>query len=135
MSSCTFLQDPAKKLTNGDRVYLETAAPHSQKYNGTLFTADRVTNIVVISTPATGTQASDFHLIQASRIASFKIESRNPAGSTSFNDAVPSIGPIDIKEAERREAQAVAHEKEKLQRRKQGITAEAEDLYTAIERM
>lgn len=56
-------------------------------------------------------------------------------GKASFADVTPSIGPVDLDEAEKREAQAVAAEKEKEARRKQGVDSEAEELFTALGRM
>ncbi|KAL9092182.1 MAG: hypothetical protein Q9159_000941 [Coniocarpon cinnabarinum] len=127
--------DQALAKAIGARVTLTTAPPHSQQFKGILFTADRITNVIAIAASANNSQPSDFHLIHTSRIASFQVDSRNPTGSTSFMDAMPSIGPVDLKEAETREVRAVTLEKEKEQRRKQGITPEAEDLFIAIERM
>ena len=90
---------------------------------------------MVIGTPGSSAQASDYHFIHTSRIGNFQIDARNPTASASFPEATPSIGPVDFKEAEKREAQAIAAEKEKAQRRKQGVTAEGEEIFTAIERM
>ena len=108
------------------------AAPQTQTLEGVLFTTDRETNIVALSAASSSlSQSGDFHLIHTSRIQSFSILSL--AADAPKN--VPSMGPIDIEEAEKREAAAITSEKEKEQRRKNGVTSDAEELYIAIGRM
>ena len=100
-------------------------------------TTDRVTNIVaIIGSPSSPSQPADVHFIHVSRIQSFIVVSLPSSGQNAptFAEATPPIGPVNFDELEKREANAVAREKEKEQRRKQGVTMEAEELFTALGR-
>ena len=89
----------------------------------------------MLSAAVNSAQQPDFHFIHTSKIASLQVHSADAGGVRSFSEASPSIGPVDFQEVEKREAQAVALEKEREQRRKHGVTAEAEELFTALSRM
>ncbi|KAL4810840.1 anticodon-binding domain-containing protein [Aspergillus unguis] len=121
----------------GARVRI-TTNPASSTIEGTLFTADPITNLVAINTAdAKQTQAGDYHVIPVSRIQSFQIISLHPSSQSSepsFSDVNPSIHALDIRALKAREANAVAKIQEGEARRGKGVTQEAQDLFDAFSR-
>ncbi|OJD17188.1 hypothetical protein AJ78_02681 [Emergomyces pasteurianus Ep9510] len=137
----------------GARIRVTTTSPTSTTYEGTLFTACPITNLIAINTspspptPITsGTPAlshpSDYHIIPVSRIHSFQLlslpahsASSSPTEhSPSFSNAYPSIYPLDIRALKNREAAAIAKLHEREQRRGKGVSKEAQDLFDAFSR-
>ncbi|KAK2792675.1 hypothetical protein FQN51_001593 [Onygenales sp. PD_10] len=140
----------------GSRIRVTTAPPTSTTYEGTLFTACPITNLVAINTspppptPITSdapalSQPSDYHIIPISRIQNFQLISLAPQSSSTssspseqnsspFTNAYPSIYPLDIRALRNREAAAVAKLHEREQRRGKGVSKEAQDLFDAFSR-
>jgi protein LSM12 len=128
------------------RIKLTTAAPHSQTYEGSLFTADPVLNIVAINTRSVQSASSanakvepgDYHVIPVSRIQSFQVQSLPSTadnGASSFAAAQPAIGPVDVKRLEERERAKINKLKEAEQHRGKGVTKEAQAIYDSFKRM
>ncbi|KAJ5634446.1 hypothetical protein N7528_002288 [Penicillium herquei] len=126
----------------GSRVRISTAAPSSSTYEGTLFTACPITNLVAINTAPASTsdakqaQSGDYHVIPVSRINSFQILalSSNSTESPSFTDAQPSIQALDTRALKAREIKAVGDLLDKEARRGKGVTREAQDIFDAFAR-
>ena len=127
-----------------DSIKLTTAAPHAQTFEGTLFTACPITNIVAINTrstsPSTNTaaQPGGYHLIPVSRVQSFQIVSlasgTNGSEST-IATAQPAIGPVDIKRLKQREEEKIRKLKEDEKNRGKGVTREAQAIFDSFKRM
>ena len=117
-------------------------------YEGTLFTACPVLNIVAINTrtpstePATANttaQPGDYHIIPVSRIQNFQILSMPSSdGSNNGNPGTvmqPPIGPVDISRLKEREQARIAKLKEDARDRGKGVTQEAQAIYDSFKRM
>jgi len=134
-----------------DSIKLTTAAPHSHDYEGTLFTACPILNVVAINTrspppnPATNAaaQPGDYHIIPISRIQSFQLLALASAaaaaiaesGESDFAHAQPAIGPVDAKRLQQREDERVRKLMEEEQNRGKGVTDEAQALFDAMRKM
>ncbi|KAJ5720868.1 uncharacterized protein N7483_008802 [Penicillium malachiteum] len=126
----------------GSRVRISTAAPSNSTYEGTLFTACPITNLVAINTAPASTsdakqaQSGDYHVIPVSRINSFQILSlsSNSTESPSFTDAQPGIQALDTRALKAREIKAVGDLLDKEARRGKGVTREAQDIFDAFAR-
>jgi len=127
----------------GARVKITTAAPHSQTYEGTLFTACPVLHIVAVNTraasndPATNAaaQPADYHVIPFTRIASFQVLSPQQGGDGSIANALPPIGPVDLKQLQKREEARIEQLKAQESDRGKGVTREAQAIYDAFKRI
>ena len=126
------------------RIKLTTAAPHSQTYEGTLFTACSTFNVVAINTRATApstdakVQPGDYHVIPVSRIQSFQVlslPSTTETGASSFSTAQPPIGPVDVKRLEERERAKINKLKEDDRDKGKGVTKEAQAIFDSFKRM
>lgn len=126
----------------GNSVKLTTSAAPSQTLEGTLFTACPIFNVVAINTapaPPNPTSAAfaepgDYHVIPISTIQSFQILSlvENKDG---FANALPAIGKLDTAKLKEREQQRVKKLKEEEAKKGKGVTAEAQALFNALDRM
>ncbi|KAJ5899475.1 hypothetical protein N7495_004219 [Penicillium taxi] len=118
----------------GARLRITTAAPNSSTYEGTLFAADPITNLVAINTnPAAALKAKndmtgDFKLFPISQIQSFHLLSLQPT------DAQSSLPALDMRALKAREAKAVNELQEQEARRGKGVTREAQDIFDALGR-
>lgn len=125
-------------------VRITTAAPNASTFEGTLFTACPITNLVAINTSpsastadAKQTQSGDYHVIPVSRIQSFQLlalPSSNSSDAPSFTDAQPSIQALDTRALKAREAKAIGEAMDREARRGKGVTREAQDLFDAFSR-
>lgn len=122
-----------------DRVKITTAGPQSQVYEGTLYTADPVLNIVAINTrnPPTDApnQSGDYHVIPVSRIQAVQILSLSETGNGCLEGAQPAIGPVDIKQLRQREDLRIRKLKEDEQNRGVGVSAEGQAIFDSLRRM
>jgi len=128
----------------GARIKLTTAAPHALTYEGTLFTACPVLNVVAIntrgSTPAVNTaaQPGDYTVIPVSRIQSFQVlslASGTDGSESSIATAQPAIGPVDVKRLKQREEQRIRKLKEEEKDRGKGVTREAQAIFDSFKRI
>ncbi|KAI9370473.1 anticodon-binding domain-containing protein [Aspergillus egyptiacus] len=123
----------------GARVRISTS-PVASTIEGTLFTADPVTNLVAINTADSKlSQAGNYHVIPISRIQSFQLLSLAPSSqdnesSPSVPESLPSLHALDIRALKAREANAVSKIQEGEARRGKGVTQEAQDIFNAISR-
>ena len=126
------------------RIKLTTAAPHALTYEGTLFTACPVLNVVALntrgSTPAVNTaaQPGDYTVIPVSRIQSFQVlslASGTDGSESSIATAQPAIGTVDVKRLKQREEQRIRKLKEEEQNRGKGVTREAQAIFDSFKRM
>ena len=115
---------------------------------GTLFTADPVTNLIAINTaPAPPTpaglsshqQPGDYHVIPIASLQVFQLLSVAPtpsadAGPPTFDDARPLIKPVDLKTLKARERAAVDKELKKERARGKGVGKGAQEIYDALSR-
>lgn len=127
----------------GARVRITTAAPTTSTFEGMLFTACPITNLVAINTspsPLSGdakqAQSGDYHVIPISRIQSFQLLAlpSNSSESPSFTDALPSIQALDTRALKQREAKAIGEAFDREARRGKGVTREAQDIFDAFSR-
>lgn len=123
------------------RIKLTTATPSPQTYEGTIFTACPVLNLIAIDTRSADspTQAGDYHMIPVSRIQSFTILSlastSESAGSNNFATARPAIGPVDIKRLQDRERAKIEKLKEEEKNKGRGVSKEGQAIYDSLKRM
>lgn len=125
-------------------VRITTATPASSTFEGMLFTACPITNLVAINTnPAPPSadpkqsQSGDYHVIPVSRIQSFQLLTLPSSSSSeppSFTDAQPSIQPLDARALKTREAKAIGEAMDREARRGKGVTREAQEIFDAISR-
>ena len=125
-------------------VRITTCAPTSSTFEGTLFTACPITNLVAINTSSASTsgdgkqaQAEDYRVVPVSRIQSFQLLTLPLSSSSetpSFTDAQPSIQALDVRALKAREAKAVSEARDREARRGKGVTREAQDLFDAFSR-
>ena len=122
-------------------VKITTTAPHSQTYEGTLFTACATLNIVAINTrppPANASsedvaaQSGDYHMVLPSRIQSVQILDRSKGSTAS---AAPPLGKVDMKRLKEREQARITKLKEEENNRGKGVTKEAQSIYDSLKRM
>ena len=130
----------------GARIKLTTAAPESHTYDGTLYTADPTTNMVVLNTriaatnPSTdvASQPSDYRIIPISRIQSFQIVSLASGGNareSGIASAKPSIAAVDVRRLEKRCEDRVRALKEQEKNRGKGVSKEGQAIFDAFKRM
>lgn len=119
---------------------MSTSAP-AATFEGTIFTACIVTNILALTTAqATANNSlADYKIIPISRIQSFQLLSPPPAGeqspssvSAAFEYARPQIGRVDIKALQDREAAAIRKAREKDALRGKGVSKEGQDIFDAL---
>jgi len=110
-------------------IKLTTTAPHSQTYEGTLFTACPVLNLVAINTrPTAASDSGDYHIIPISRVQNFQI--------TSLASQQPStLPPVDTKRLKDRENARIAQLKDQAADRGKGVSKEAQAIYDALKRV
>lgn len=112
---------------------LTTAAPHSQTFEGTIYTACRITNIIALNTAPPSSNAStpgDFHLIPIARIQSLNVVSL-PSGNAD-EGTQPAIAKIDLKALKAREEAAIRKIRERDATRGKGVSREAQELFDAL---
>ena len=110
-------------------IKLTTTAPHSQTYEGTLFTACPVLNLVAINTrPTAPSDSGDYHIIPVSRVQNFQI--------TSLASQQPSaLALVDTKRLKERETARIAQLKDQAADRGKGVSKEAQAIYDALKRV
>jgi len=111
-------------------IKLTTTAPHSQTYEGTLFTACPVLNLVAINTrPTAASDSGDYHIIPVSRVQNFQITSL-------ASQQQPSVlPPVDTKRLKDRENARIAQLKDQAADRGKGVSKEAQAIYDALKRV
>lgn len=125
----------------GARIRLTTAAPHSQTYEGTLFTACPILNILAINTRASSgasAQPGDYHIVPLPRVQSFQVvslASTATAGNGNFADAQPAIGFVDIKRLQDREQAKINRLKDEERDKGKGVTKEAQAIFDSFKRI
>ncbi|KAF2157897.1 hypothetical protein K461DRAFT_317920 [Myriangium duriaei CBS 260.36] len=139
--------DTLKTLSTaiGARISITTASNPSQSYEGTLFTACPIFNVVAINTaPAPPNPTSnpantpgDYHIIPISRIQHVQVLSlpAQTSGKDGWASALPAIGKVDTARLREREEQRIAKLKQEESKRGKGVTAEAQALFNAMDRM
>lgn len=114
----------------GARIKLTTTAPNPQTYEGTLFTACPVLNLVAINTrPTAASDSGDYHIIPVSRVQNFQITS---LASQQQPSALP---PVDTKRLKDRETARIAQLKDQAADRGKGVSKEAQAIYDALKRV
>ena len=133
-------------LTSFTRVRITSLAPQSQTYEGSLFTACPVLNVVILNTRsptanATAdytTQPGEYCVIPLSRVQSVRIvalEAPTEGSETSFQTAKPSIGPVNVKRLKEREQAKIDKLKEEERNKGKGVTKEAQAIFDSFRRM
>lgn len=128
----------------GARVRITTAQPIPSTFEGTLFTACPITNLVAVNTapapnPGDAKQAQngDYRVIPISRIQNFQLLALAPPSnnsSSSFTDAQPTIQALDTRALRARESKAIGEALDREARRGKGVTTQAQDLFDAFSR-
>nr|POE93511.1 hypothetical protein CFP56_19523 [Quercus suber] len=127
-------ENPPASTDTASSLKLSTIAPDAQSLEGTLITADPLTNLIAINTRAAG-PAIDAHIIPVSKIQSFQLLSVAQNGAAGFGTATPLLGPVDLARLKKREDERVAKLQEQLRDRGAGVTREAQDIFDAFKRM
>ena len=130
------------QLTIGNsRIKVTTVAPHSQTFDGSLYSACPVLNIIAVDTRVpsanNASRTGDYHFITISKIQSFQITSPSTANGSdsSITKAVPTIGPVDLKRLKQREEERIRKLKEEEQDKGKGVTKEAQAIFDSFKRM
>jgi hypothetical protein len=111
-------------------IKLTTTAPHSLTYEGTLFTACPILNLVAINTrPVPSGDAGDYHIIPVSRVQTFQLTS---LASQQQPVALPLV---DIKRLKERESARIAQLKDAAADKGKGVSKEAQAIYDALKRV
>jgi len=128
------------------RIKITTAAPHSQTYEGTLFTYCPILHIVAIDTrsasdqtiSATVPQPGDYRMFPEKQIQSFQLLSRakgGDAGHGTLATAQPAIRRVDIKRLELRAKVKIDRLKEEERDNGKGVSKEAQAIFDSLKRM
>ncbi|KAK5735437.1 hypothetical protein LTR17_008134 [Elasticomyces elasticus] len=120
----------------GAHIKVTTAAPESKTYEGTVYTADPITNLVVLNARVKGAteSASDYRVLPISRIQSFQIMSLAD-GNADIANAHPKIAEVDVKRWEKRCEDRIAALKEQERNRGKGVSKEGQAIYDALKRI
>ncbi|KKY27847.1 hypothetical protein UCRPC4_g00827 [Phaeomoniella chlamydospora] len=119
----------------GAQIRITTAAPAPLTYEGTLFTADPITNLIVINTGSSTASAGNYQIIPISRLQSFNIISLPQSnGESTFATAAPPIAPLPLPSFRQREEAAIRRLKEQELKRGKGVTPEAQEIFNALTR-
>ncbi|KAF2772634.1 hypothetical protein EJ03DRAFT_380652 [Teratosphaeria nubilosa] len=124
----------------GASIKITTAAPHIQTYEGTLYAADPITNIVAINTSGSTdpVKPANFHLLPFSRIKDFTVVSvaRNvESGEVGFASALPPIGKVDVEQVRKREEDAIKKLKEAEKHKGKGVSSDGQEIYDSFRRL
>ena len=105
-------------------------------YEGTIFTSDPITNLLVINTATPTAATGDYHIIPVSRLQSINIISVPGGGGSdaSFVKATPPIGPLNIASLRAREETAVRRLQQQQLKQGKNVTAEAQEIFNALDR-
>lgn len=135
----------------GARIQVKTIEPDSKSLEGILFTADPILNLIAINcTPAPpnpstslSSQPGDYHIIPVKHIASFQLLSL-PEGQDDQtsgdpwsigNENVPPVTKLDIRRMRDREEKAVQKLKDEEKKKGTGVSAEAQAIFNALDRL
>jgi hypothetical protein len=126
-------------LVARDRVKLTTVL--GQSYEGTLFTACPILNVVALNTrspppnPSSNAAAlpGDYHVIPISKLQAFHILALDTEGD--FARAQPPIARVDVRALKQREAERVAQLHEEYKNRGKGVSREGQALFDSFKRM
>ncbi len=111
-------------------------------HEGIIFAVCPITNLVAVNTApppptplsnTTSNQPGDYRILPISDIRSFEILSV-ALTSVNFEDAVPSIGAVDMKAVKAREEAAIRRLQDKEMRRGKGVGKEGQDIFNALDR-
>jgi protein LSM12 len=120
-----------------------TVAPNDTAYEGTIFTACPITNLLVITTDNTSnpslqaTRTSEYHVIPVCHLLSLTItgEGERVEGAVpGFESALPSISKIDTEALKKREEAQIKKMKDQEALRGKGVTKEAQEVFDAMSR-
>ncbi|TKA77128.1 hypothetical protein B0A55_04114 [Friedmanniomyces simplex] len=123
-------------------IKVTTTAPDSKTYEGSLYTADPITNLLVLNMRATAaktaveiaSQPGDYRVMPISRIQTFQILSL-ASGDADLTTARPKVAEMDIKRQEKRCEDRVAALKEQERNRGKGVTKEGQAIFDALKRI
>lgn len=125
----------------GRRIKVTTSSTPPQTFEGTLFTACPILNVVAINTalnakPAANTPG-DYRIVPISAISNVQVVSlaEQTPGKTGWAHAQPPIGKVDTAKLREREEQRIRKLKADESKRGRGVTAEAQALFNAMDRM
>ncbi|TKA40822.1 hypothetical protein B0A54_08092 [Friedmanniomyces endolithicus] len=129
-------------LTFFRSIKVTTTAPDSNTYEGSLYTADPISNLLVLNIRAAATktaaelasQPGDYRVMPISRLQSFQIVSL-ASGSANPTTAIPKLSEVDMKRLEKRCEDRVAALKEEVRSRGKGVTREGQAIFDALKRM
>ncbi|KAK5115490.1 hypothetical protein LTR62_001149 [Meristemomyces frigidus] len=131
----------------GARIKLTTVAPQSQIYEGTIYTTDPITNLVVLDTRLASSstdpakvkeQPSDFKFFTIARIQHFQIVALASGDHTSESDvasARPAISAVNLARLEKRCEDKVRELKEQERNRGRGVSKEGQAIFDAFKRI
>jgi hypothetical protein len=124
LTTCTQANPPPSSIK------LTTSAPQSQTFEGTLFTACPVLNLVAINTrPTPASDSGDYHIIPVSRIQNFQIT------AVATQQQPTALPPVDTKRLKERETARIAQLKDQAADRGKGVSKEAQAIYDALKRV
>lgn len=133
------------------RIKVKTIEPDSKSLEGVLFTADPILNLIAINcTPAPpnpttslSSQPGDYHIIPVKHIASFQLlslpEGQDDQASGDVwsvgNENVPPVTKLDVRRMRDREEKAVQKLKDEEKKKGTGVSAEAQAIFNALDRL
>ncbi|KAL9618887.1 MAG: hypothetical protein Q9160_006477 [Pyrenula sp. 1 TL-2023] len=124
----------------GARIRVTVTSPVSTTYEGTLMTADPITQLLVIATsppptdPSVTSLSGSFHIIPIASLASVPtiLSIALSSQTSSFTAALPALAPLPIAALRAREEAAIRAIKERDQKRGKGVTKEAQEIFDAL---
>ena len=144
-------------LTNPLTLRIKITTTHSITLEGTLFTYCPLLNVVALNTAPLPSAHSltpppaDYHIIPVSRVQSLNVLSSSASDNTNtsstggvgdvngmvsgFDKALPALRKLDTKALREREERAVRKAQEVEAKRGKGVSAEAQTLFNALDRM
>lgn len=114
-----------------------TVAPHNTSYEGTLFTACPITNLIAINTVANPPALGTYHVIPVSHLLNFQVVSeglRAEGVQAGSDGALPTFGRPDLDALRNREEVAVRKLREQEANRGKGVTKEAQEIFDFVRR-
>ena len=120
---------------------MTTSAPTSPTYEGILFTACPILNVLAINTApvppnpssSTSNHPGDYHIIPVSKIQNFQILSLADGGG--FSNAIPAISRIDTKKLQERADARIKKLQDEESKRNKDAGPEAQGIFNALDRM
>lgn len=110
---------------------ITTAAPDAASLEGTLYTADALTDLILLDTSSAASAAAEYRILPISRIHALQVLAAGPG----LAETKDQISRVDTAALQRRAEERVRALKEAERNRGKGVTREAQRIFDALKRM